>query len=542
MRRSILIRRFGLALAVGLSLSSCSSLTSTTYTRGIIQSSRPRKVAATDAPAPQGPTIRVERFTESRTRNCAESHTLWLAWIPGACAATYWDRPDWLLWDESHSAYKPVGQDMAEALKGELDEAGLCGRVLGPADSGDADWVLHGDVRQLRLLLRPHMLGLTLFAAPIIGELGIPLGSWRLDQEVALRLEPKAGGAPIWQHTIRSEASGLMAAYYGGTPLQFGYPYAEAMGPVRQALLAELPPVLQKHPVAAVHRPAPAIVPQPESAPPAARATAEIVPPAKAGGVTWALVVGVSEYRDSRVPSLRYAGRDARAFHDWLIAPDGGRLAPARVRLLVDKDATAEELRNALFEWLKQPLAEDQVIVYFAGHGTPESADAAENLFLLPYDADYSRLAATAFPMWDVETALKRYIRSQRVIVMIDACHAAGVGEGFEIARRAGRGMSVNAIADGCERLATSTQRVCMMCASASGQFSQEDQRWDGGHGVFTYELLRGLRGEADFAHDGTVNLGELTQFVSQEVRRETHNSQTPIVSGRYDPAWPIGR
>ena len=29
--------------------------------------------------------------------------------------------------------------------------------------------------------------------------------------------------------------------------------------------------------------------------------------------------------------------------------------------------------------------------------------------------------------MWDVETALKRYVRAKRVIVIADVCHAAGV-------------------------------------------------------------------------------------------------------------------
>ena len=61
-----------------------------------------------------------------------------------------------------------------------------------------------------------------------------------------------------------------------------------------------------------------------------------------------------------------------------------------------------------------------------------------------------------------------------------------------------------------------------------------------GGYGVFTYFLLQGLNGQADFPRDGRITLGKLTQYVSEQVRRATRNAQTPIVSGRYDPAWLI--
>jgi hypothetical protein len=33
--------------------------------------------------------------------------------------------------------------------------------------------------------------------------------------------------------------------------------------------------------------------------------------------------------------------------------------------------------------------------------------------------------------MWDIETALKRFVRSKKVVVIADACHAGGVGSEF---------------------------------------------------------------------------------------------------------------
>ncbi len=149
----------------------------------------------------------------------------------------------------------------------------------------------------------------------------------------------------------------------------------------------------------------------------------------KAIGEYWAVIIGISKYTDNRIPSLRYASKDAESFYNWIISSEGGKYAHSRVKLLLDRDATYENIKDALFEWSKQILEEDVVTIYFAGHGSPESPDSPDNLFLLPYDTNYSKIASTGFPMWDIETALKRFIKAKKVIVIADACHSGGVGQ-----------------------------------------------------------------------------------------------------------------
>lgn len=156
-------------------------------------------------------------------------------------------------------------------------------------------------------------------------------------------------------------------------------------------------------------------------------------------GVQWALIIGISKYRDSKVPGLRYASADARAFYNWAVSSSAGGIPPSRVKLLLDENATGAAIKDGLFNWLTIALVEDVVTIYFAGHGSPQSPDQTDNLFLLPYDVDYSNVATTGFPMWDIETALKRFIKSRKVIVIADACHAGGVGQAFDITRNAGR-------------------------------------------------------------------------------------------------------
>jgi uncharacterized caspase-like protein len=134
--------------------------------------------------------------------------------------------------------------------------------------------------------------------------------------------------------------------------------------------------------------------------------------------------------------------------------------------------------------------------------------------------------------MWDIETALKRFIKAKKVVVIADACHSGGIGRSFDIARRAARGVQVNPISSGIQTLSKVGEGVAVISASDDRQFSQEGRQWGGGHGVFTHFLLTGLNGGADYNRDSHITLGELIPYLSEQVRRETGNAQSPTVSG----------
>lgn len=256
----------------------------------------------------------------------------------------------------------------------------------------------------------------------------------------------------------------------------------------------------------------------------------------------WAVIIGISDYRDSRIPPLRYASSDARSFYSWIISPKGGRYPPARVKLMVNEQATGHNIKDSLFVWLQQAIEEDMVLIFFAGHGSPESPDSPGNLFLLPYDIQYDNIATTGFPMWDIETALKRFVKAKKVVVMADACHAGGVGQAYDIARRADRGIKTNPISSALQNLSVIGDGIAVITASDDKQFSQESEKWGGGHGVFSHFLLKGLKGGADYNQDNRVTLGEIIPYLSEQVRRATKNAQSPTVAGKFDPALSIER
>jgi WD40 repeat protein len=244
------------------------------------------------------------------------------------------------------------------------------------------------------------------------------------------------------------------------------------------------------------------------------------------GPQKWAVVVGVSEYKNPGIPSLKYADKDAESLANFLRRPEGGGYDSDHMQVLLNKDATLANVRNALINFLNQAIDMDLVIIYFAGHGAPEPARPS-NMYLLTYDSDPNSLGTSAFPMWDIQTVLARYINAKRVVVFTDACHSGGISANF-----ATRGLGVteqNLVNQYLADLSKTKEGIVVFTASAAGEVSQEFPEF--GHGAFTYYLLEGIEGKADYNNDYTVTINELMQYVEEQVKRKTRGSQNPTRS-----------
>ena len=249
----------------------------------------------------------------------------------------------------------------------------------------------------------------------------------------------------------------------------------------------------------------------------------------------YAVVVGVSNYQDYGIPDLDYAHKDAFDFYEFILSAKGGKFRKENVKLLIDENATSQNLRDALFGFLKRAKKDDIVYIYFSGHGAPE-AENPNNMYLITYDTDIMKLSSTAFPMWDIQTTLARHILAENVIIITDACHSGGVGDEMESSKLTNQNMVNRYIME----LSKSNIGRVSLTASESGEVSRESDKWGGGHGVFTYFLLKGLDGKADKNSDDVVSLGELINYTFKEVIKETKSSQHPDVSGKFNEHLPV--
>jgi hypothetical protein len=233
-------------------------------------------------------------------------------------------------------------------------------------------------------------------------------------------------------------------------------------------------------------------------------------------GRKWAVIVGVGNQHDE-IAEHPQAARDARSVYEFLRSPAAGPFQADHLVLLTGEQATAAAIREALFVFLAQAEPEDLVVFYFAGQSTPDPL-RPDNLYLLAHDTDARALAATALPMWDVKTALRRRIRAERLIVLADLSHGANPASTIQ-----------HAFAD----LFTPSNRMVLTASSALDR--TDERQSDRPNGIFTHSLIEGLKGWADVDKNGIVTFNEVADFVSGKVRLETSGKQSPMRSGLGD-------
>jgi tetratricopeptide (TPR) repeat protein len=240
------------------------------------------------------------------------------------------------------------------------------------------------------------------------------------------------------------------------------------------------------------------------------------------------VVIGVAKYEKlAPEEDLSFPETDADAIRQVLISKQGGAFPDANVRLLVGRDATLHNMREALEEWLPSHVQEqDRALVYFAGHGFVKEGRG----YLAPWDVDPASPETTAYPMDLVGKDLES-VKAKWKVLLVDACHSGKiVGESTDEA--------VNA------QLAQLPSGFLNLTATGARESSYEDPRL--GFGVFSYFVKKGLEGNADTPPcDGVITAEELVDYVRREVSsyvRRYGKSQTPTDHDRdYDNNMILG-
>ncbi len=136
----------------------------------------------------------------------------------------------------------------------------------------------------------------------------------------------------------------------------------------------------------------------------------------------WAVIIGISQYQYSGqkngLTNLIFADDDAKAFARSLCNLGWSE---SHMKLLTNEEATQRNIMIALKSWLTKAGPDDQIILFWAGHGYADPEDP-EKVYLATYDTDIS-IPATGYRMDEVRKALEE-IRSKNVVLFADTCHA----------------------------------------------------------------------------------------------------------------------
>ncbi len=226
----------------------------------------------------------------------------------------------------------------------------------------------------------------------------------------------------------------------------------------------------------------------------------------------WAVIIGVADYK--HMPVLRYTDDDAYRMYAFLKSPEGGALSDDQIMVLVDENATKENILEKMNYVFGKAGPNDLVMLYYSGHGLKGS--------FLPIDFDgYNNKLMHS----EINTIMERS-RAKYKLLVADACYSGSL---FTM-----RSAEVpDAIQTYYSTLAEAGSGTALIMSSKSEETSLESSEMR--QGVFTHFLMRGLKGEADFNGDKIVNINELFDFVHENVRAYSGNRQSPVIQGDYD-------
>ena len=243
-------------------------------------------------------------------------------------------------------------------------------------------------------------------------------------------------------------------------------------------------------------------------------------------GDLYALVVGVSRYRDGKIPKLELSDKDAKAFGEFL-ETQKEVFKDTRVTYLLNEKATKSEVEKYLYYTLPKAGKSDTVILFFSGHGAYDPLRPAEFLFLA-FDTEPDYLGTTAVKMSGLE--FLKGVEAERVLIIADACYAGGFSRqkpkspapSFESFLKEIRNSSGTAI----------------ITSGNEKQLSWEVPKLK--NSVFTHNLLLGLQGKADRDNDGIVSLSEAYEYAYAKTKDETAGHQHPQLEGKVIGAFPL--
>ena len=243
---------------------------------------------------------------------------------------------------------------------------------------------------------------------------------------------------------------------------------------------------------------------------------------------TYALIVGIDEYK---MNALWYCKNNARAFYDFLRSESGGSVPAENICMLLDSQATKENIIANAEKLFAKANKKDRVIFYFSGHGGVN--------ILCPYDSDVNYL------YYKEVKAFFRCAKCNTKLMFAEACHTGSVkgvkkvsSEKFKDKYNKIKGISADD-----DQNDFSNMNIAVMTATKADEVGWQTSKFQ--KSVFTHFLIKGLSGAANRDGNQYITIQELYYYVYQQVTEETkyyESQQTPQLFGKFDLRLIVGK
>ncbi|MFH1897062.1 MAG: caspase family protein [Candidatus Desantisbacteria bacterium] len=242
------------------------------------------------------------------------------------------------------------------------------------------------------------------------------------------------------------------------------------------------------------------------------------------------VIISVQDYENKDVPPVDYAINDGEMMKDYFMKVFGIK----EENIIFVKNAKKsdferifgikDDCKGQLYNFIKPNISD--VYIYYVGHGVPDVT--TKNAYFLPSDANPNFVRLNGYSMDLLNNNLSK-LPAKSTTLIVDACFSGISQKGMLIKNASGMAI-VPKIA-----IVPKTEIKGRIFTASSGE---QIASWypDKRHSLFTYFFLKGLKGEADKNKDKKITIGEISDYVKEQVsplaRRLYNREQTPEISG----------
>ena len=234
-----------------------------------------------------------------------------------------------------------------------------------------------------------------------------------------------------------------------------------------------------------------------------------------------AIIFGIEKYKG--VSNVTFAKRDAAFVKEYFSKTLG--VPEARIYYKTDSDVGKAEFDKVFSSggWLEKRVKEDlsDIYIYYSGHGAPDLSNNAA--YLIPYDGDPNYASQTGYCIDDLYNNLSN-LNARNVTIFLDACFS-GANRENEMLLADARPVFIEAVKPDI------AENITVFAAAGAKQISSG---WpENKHGLFTYFMLKGLKGAADSDNNNMLTIQELANYIKLNVTETAgmlDREQTPDI------------
>lgn len=238
-----------------------------------------------------------------------------------------------------------------------------------------------------------------------------------------------------------------------------------------------------------------------------------------------AVVIDISRYQNTDVPTVDYGMRGATIMKEYLVKSLG--YDSRRIIEAYDNEASLSAFKRIFEEQLRNYIkpGKSDVFIYYNGHGAPDPE--TKEAFFVPYDCNPTYAKSTGYPLKEFYSQLAK-LPAKSITVVLDACFSGSSPKGALLKQ-------VSPVFISVEEPIMAIENGLLFASSTGQQLSN----WypEKKHGLFTYYFLKALQGDADINKDKQLTVEEIEQYllnnVPEQARYLNNREQTPQVVGK---------